>query len=118
MTGRAYMLLEGTDAKVHFIYHTADTEAARASGKMRPNSFVQLGQRARRLTVSDLGTAHDLLTDDQYFARAVQNMIKRGELRSEPGASGWLGQYQLKLWRAATDNEHTIPQRKTQSRSR
>jgi type IV secretory pathway VirD2 relaxase len=117
-TGRAYMLVEGTDAKVHFIYHTAETEAARASGKMRPNSFVQLGHRAGRLAVSDLGNADDLLTDDQHLARKTQKMIKRGILPRETGASGWLGRYQLKLLQAAARNEHTMPQKRTQSRSR
>jgi hypothetical protein len=118
MTGRPYMLLEGTDAKVHFIYHTGETEAARASGKMRPNSFVQLGRRGNRLTVSDLGNPHDLLTDHQHFARTAQKMIKRGVLPPEPGAGGWLGQYQQKLWQAATGNEPTMPKKRTHSRSR
>ena len=38
ITGRPYMLLEGTDHKVHFIYHTPAMEDARHHGKMKPNT--------------------------------------------------------------------------------
>ena len=35
--GRHYLLLEGTDAKVHLIYYTPEMEEARSRGKLRPN---------------------------------------------------------------------------------
>jgi len=35
-TGRAYMILEGTDQKVHFIWHTTEIESARRQRKLGP----------------------------------------------------------------------------------
>jgi len=55
MTGRAYMLLEGTDASVHYILHDAQLQAARHRGELRPGSFISLRRgRPRRLAVEDL----------------------------------------------------------------
>src|SRR5215472_1690136 len=44
-SGRRYLLLEGTDAKVHLIYHTDSIEQARHAGKLTVNSFVRLEKR-------------------------------------------------------------------------
>jgi hypothetical protein len=41
-TGRTFMMLEGTDAKVHCIYHTPEMVEARGRGGLRPNGFVRL----------------------------------------------------------------------------
>jgi len=41
-TGRSYMMLEGSDAKVHCIYHTPQMEEMRGRGGLRPNGFVRL----------------------------------------------------------------------------
>ena len=41
-SGRGYLTLEGTDARVHYIYYTPEIEAARNRGALRANSFVQL----------------------------------------------------------------------------
>jgi type IV secretory pathway VirD2 relaxase len=41
-TGRNYLMLEGTDAKVHFIQYTPEMEEARSRGELRVNSFVRL----------------------------------------------------------------------------
>ena len=40
-SGRQYLLLEGTDARIHFIYHTPEVSNAWGSGKLRPNAFVR-----------------------------------------------------------------------------
>jgi hypothetical protein len=45
--GRNYLMLEGTDAKVHFIEYTPEMEMLRADGGLRTNSFLRL----RRLIV-------------------------------------------------------------------
>ncbi len=39
-TGRTYMLLEGEDRKVHFIYHNGAMLKARGAGQLPPNSSV------------------------------------------------------------------------------
>jgi hypothetical protein len=40
-SGRGYLMLEGTDARVHFIDYTAEVEEARSRGELRPNSFAR-----------------------------------------------------------------------------
>jgi hypothetical protein len=42
-SGRRYLMLEGTDAKVHFIYYISEIEEARSKGELRTNSFVKCG---------------------------------------------------------------------------
>ena len=41
-SGRSYLMLEGTDARVHYVYQTPEMEAARNRGGLRTNSFVRL----------------------------------------------------------------------------
>lgn len=98
-TGRSYMLLEGTDAKVHFIYDAAETEAARAIGQMRPNAFVQLRRKAvgSPLSVLDLGDAERILKNERHLTSTVQKMVRRGILPTDIELGGWLGRYQAKL---------------------
>lgn len=43
--GRRYMLLEGTDARIHLIYYTPELEEARSRGDLGTNSFIQLRKR-------------------------------------------------------------------------
>ena len=40
--GRSYLMLEGTDGRVHYVYYTPEMEAARNRGGLRTNSFVRL----------------------------------------------------------------------------
>jgi type IV secretory pathway VirD2 relaxase len=102
-TGRSYMLLEGTDAKVHFIYHAAETEASRASGYMRPNAFVELRGKTvgGPVSVLDLGDAERILKNERHFTSTVQKMVKRGMLPTDIELGGWLGRYQATLLRTA-----------------
>jgi hypothetical protein len=41
-SGRNYLMLEGTNAKVHFIQYTPEIELHRADGGLRTNSFIRL----------------------------------------------------------------------------
>ncbi len=41
-SGRNYLLLEGTDARVHYIYYTPAMEAARNRGGLKTNAFIRL----------------------------------------------------------------------------
>jgi hypothetical protein len=41
-SGRGYLMLEGTDARVYYIYCTPEMEAARNSGGLRTNVFIRL----------------------------------------------------------------------------
>jgi type IV secretory pathway VirD2 relaxase len=108
-TGRNFLMLEGTDAKVHFIRYTAEMEEARSRGELRTNSFVRL----RKLPVDggliadviDLGDAETLLNNPRHFDEAVRQMLKRGIAPTEDGWGGWLGRYQAALCRTARGTE-------------
>lgn len=106
-TGRNYLLLEGTDAKVHFIYHTAEIEAARTGGQLRPNSFARLHRIARASSSSfdviDLGNAEQLLRNSRHLRDTAQRLIRRGIVPRENGWGGWLGRYQRALSRTADE---------------
>jgi hypothetical protein len=108
-TGRGYLMLEGTDAKVHFIQYTPGMEQARSRGEMKINSFIRLrklfvGER-EMLEVNDLGDAETLLTDPRHFRDAAHDCIKRGVEPTEDGWGGWLGRYQAALCSTTRDIE-------------
>src|SRR5260221_11931833 len=60
-TGKRYMLVEGTDAKVHLIYHTSAIEEARKQGKLAVDNFIRIEKRFAKkkptLHADDLGDA-------------------------------------------------------------
>jgi type IV secretory pathway VirD2 relaxase len=47
-SGRNYLMLEGTDAKVYFVYYTREMEQARSRGELRTNSFVRCRELAEQ----------------------------------------------------------------------
>jgi len=126
-TGRNYLMLEGTDGRVHFVPYTQQIENARSRGELRTDSFVRL----RRLFVDgtptleteDFGRADDLLKNRQYFNDAAQQLQKRGIIPIEDGWSGWLGKYQAALHEAAArvegkEREVTKPKERRRDRDR
>jgi type IV secretory pathway VirD2 relaxase len=100
-TGKRYMLIEGTDAKVHLIYHTVAIEDARAEGKLRVDNFVRIEKRFANkkptLHVDDLGDANALLQNSTHFQKEADLLLRRGVHEVQPSWGGWLGQYQTKL---------------------
>ena len=116
-SGRQYLLLEGTDARIHFIYHTAEVSNARGNGKLRPNAFI----RFRRLTgangrpvadISDLGDAERLLRNKGHFRTIINGMNQYRAPLSEQLWSGWLGRYN-----AAIERVRAAPTRRQRSAS-
>ena len=107
-SGRRYLLLEGTDAKVHLIYHTDSIEDARRAGKLAVNSFVRLekrfAQRTPHIAISDHGDANALLENQVFFKKQAQSSLRRGILEEQNTWGGWLGQYYATL-RAAIETE-------------
>ena len=105
-SGRSYLMLEGTDATIHYVQYTREMEQLRSQGGLRTNSFVRL----RRLTLADgkslldvyeLGNADTLLNSRRHFVDATRQMIKAGIVPEEGGWGGWLGKYQAKLRKTA-----------------
>jgi type IV secretory pathway VirD2 relaxase len=95
-TGRNYLMLEGTDAKVHYIQYTAEMEDARSRGELRVNSFVRLRKLAGSsiLDVADLGDAEKLLRNPHDLKETARQLLNRGIVQTEDGWGGWLGRYQ------------------------
>jgi hypothetical protein len=104
-TGRSFMMLEGTDAKVHCIYHTPQMSEARGRGGLRANRFVRLRKLFENgrplLEIDELGHCEKVLNDERLLEEARLRQIL-GELAAiEDGWGGWLGRYQAALRRAA-----------------
>ena len=96
--GRHYLLLEGTDAKVHLIYYTPEMEEARSRGKLRANSFVRLQKQFENgrpvLEIEDSGDAERVLRNKRHLGERAKSFLNRGIAPSEDGWGGWLGRYQ------------------------
>ena len=101
VSGRRYLLLEGTDAKVHLLYHTQEIEETRRVGKLAVNSFVRFEKRfADRIPyieISDYGDADALLANRGLMNRQVQSLLRQGITLDQDLWGGWLGQYHKAL---------------------
>ncbi len=106
-TGRAYMILEGTDHNVHFIWHTVEIESARHQRKLASDSFVRIDpHRSNEKTVlfiTDLGSSEQLLSNAQQIRNRAQLLVKRGIVPGENGWAGWLGRYDAYLARTVQE---------------
>jgi type IV secretory pathway VirD2 relaxase len=107
-TGRTYMLLEGTDGKVHFVPHSREMTEAWAAGRLQPNEFARLRRAGadRRLEVTGLGDAEKLLEDRRYFLSTAARLVRRGVLPELSTTSGWLGCYHQQLARVSQQIGH------------
>jgi hypothetical protein len=103
-TGRAYMILEGTDRKIHFIYHTVEIEQARYQGSLERNAFVRISGNSSGCipAFEDLGDAESLLKNKAHLKKAAGECIKRGIMPPETGC-GWLGKYEAAVSRACKE---------------
>jgi type IV secretory pathway VirD2 relaxase len=101
---RHYMLLEGTDARVHLLYYTPEMEDARSQGKLRVNNFVRLRRQFVNgqplLEIDDRGDANTVLKNKAFLSDAAQRLVKRGVIPTEEGWGGWLGAYQRAVRKA------------------
>ena len=106
---RHYMLLEGTDARVHLLYYTPEMEDARSQGKLRVNNFVRLRRQFVNgqplLEIDERGDANAILKNKAFLSNAAQGLIKRGVIQREEGWGGWLGAYQRAVRQAAMARE-------------
>ena len=121
-TGRSYLMLEGTDAKVHFINYSREIEEARSRGDLRTNSWVRLRKLsldgALTLDVKDLGNAELLLTNLRHLGEEARELLKRGIMPTEDGWGGWLGKYQAALCKTAREIEERKERNMARARRR
>ena len=111
--GVPYLLLEGTDAKVHYLYHDKAIDEARRAGKMQPGSFVEIerrfaegedGRKHAQIVVIDKGSAEALLTNQKHLAtEALRSAVKQPELPKPGNFGGWLGRYHQAVAHRATE---------------
>ncbi|MGO9010155.1 MAG: DUF3363 domain-containing protein [Bryobacteraceae bacterium] len=125
-SGRNYLMLEGTDARVYFINYSREMEDARSRGELRTNSFVRLRELSVNgtptLDVNDLGDAERLLTNRSHLGEKAREQIKRGTTPTEDGWGGWLGKYQAALCKTTREieerKERNLPRAQDRKRSR
>jgi hypothetical protein len=100
-SGRRYLLLEGTDAKVHLLYHTPEIEEARCAGRLAVNNFVRLekrfADRIPHLQIFDHGSADALLANPALMNKQAQTLLRQGATPDQGPWGGWLGQYHKAL---------------------
>jgi len=108
-TGRSFMMLEGTDARVHCMYHTREMDEARSRGGLRTNTFVRLSKRFVNgrpvLDLEELGHSEKILRDRRHIEEAAERLIRGGKTPAEEGWDGWLGRYQSVVREAAVELE-------------
>jgi type IV secretory pathway VirD2 relaxase len=101
ISDRPHALIEGVDGVVYYVPHDPVISEARANGKLKPNSFVQLrtasvgGQPVR--IVEDLGDADQILSNRAYFMRTIRRVLQCGIAEDQQPWSGWLGRYHSAL---------------------
>jgi type IV secretory pathway VirD2 relaxase len=115
-SGRTYLMLEGTDARVHYIYYTPEMDVARNRGGLQTNSFVRLQNQFSdgdaALEIEELGDSESILRDRRYLRDKAQRLIRRGIMPQEDGWGGWLGRYQKALNAAAAiESQRTAKER-------
>lgn len=105
--GRHYLLLEGTDAKVHLIYYTPEMEEARSRGKLRANSFVRLQRQFKDgrpvLEIEDFGDAERLLKNKRHLAGRAKQLRSDAFVPVGDAWGGWLGRYHAALTETAIE---------------
>jgi hypothetical protein len=105
VSDQPYVLVEGVDGVVYYLPHDSAIAAARANGKLKPNSFAEFrsidssGGSAR--TVEDFGDADEILSSRNYLKGTVRRLIQRGILQDQNEWSGWLGRYHVAVRREA-----------------
>jgi type IV secretory pathway VirD2 relaxase len=113
-TGRNYLMLEGIDAKVHFIQYTPEMEEARSRGGLGTNSFVRLKRFGTSIDIEDLGDAEKLLKNSRHLRGTVHESLNHRIIPTEDGWGGWLGRYQT----AIRETLREIEERKTLDQTR
>jgi type IV secretory pathway VirD2 relaxase len=111
--GAPYLLLEGTDAKLHYLYHDDSIQRARAAGQLKTGHFVELerrfvegpdGRKRAQTIVADKGHADALLSDQKHLAQvAIRDTLRMQALPTESNLGGWLGRYHAAVAKKARD---------------
>lgn len=97
-SGKRYLMLEATNARVYYVPYTRRMDEIRSQGDLKPNSFVRLrtvkANRRIAVEIEDLGSAESILTNRQHLREKVERLGSLGVTPENDGWSGWLGRYQ------------------------
>ena len=107
--GRSYLMLEATDARVHYVRYTPEMQEARSRGGLRTNSFIRLRKLFSEgrpvLEIDDLGDSESILRNKRHLRETAQHLMRKRVVPQDDGWNGWLGRYQKALKEAATTLE-------------
>jgi hypothetical protein len=82
-------MLEGTDAKIHFVQYTPEMELLRGSGGLRTNSFVHIRKLPVHgeptLDVQELGDSDTLLANRHLLEEKARALVKIEVLPTQDG---------------------------------
>ncbi len=100
-SGKRFLMLEATSARVCYIPYTPEMEEIRARGGLKTNSFIQLRRLTDdervRIEIEDFGHSELLLTNRRLLRTKVEDLRSQGVHPTEDGWGGWLGRYQRAL---------------------
>jgi type IV secretory pathway VirD2 relaxase len=122
-SGKRFMMLESTSAKVLFIEYTPEMDSIRGRGGLKANSFLRLrsvSENGRiRAEVEDFGHAEAILTNRTMLREKIHALRETGLGPAEEGWGGWLGRYQRALCeieaeRSSTGKSQQIDRKKHQ----
>jgi len=106
-SGKNYLLLESTAAKVYYVPYTREMEERRSLGGLSANSFVRLrklpGDGRLRIEIEDFGYAEAILTNRGLLREKLEVLRRQGAHPTDDGWGGWLGRYQRALCEVETD---------------
>jgi len=110
-SGKRFMMLESTSAKVLYIEYTPEMEGIRGRGGMKTNSFLRLrsvSENGRvRVEVEDLGHAEAMLTNRTMLREKIHDLRETGLGPADEGWGGWLGRYQRALCEIEAERSST-----------
>jgi hypothetical protein len=106
-SGKSYLLLESTAAKVYHIPYTREMEETRSLGGLKTNSFVRLRKLSTdgrlRIEIGDFGNAEAVLSNRLLLLEKAETLRQQGVRPTEEGWGGWLGRYQKALCEVEAD---------------
>jgi hypothetical protein len=101
-SGKRFMMLESTSAKVLYIEYTPEMDVIRGRGGLKTNSFLRFRTRPEGgrlgIEIDDFGSAEAVLSNRRLLRGKVDELHGSGLEVTQDGWGGWLGRFQRTLW--------------------
>lgn len=109
LTGKRFLMMESTSAKILYIPYTSEMDEIRSRGGLKADSFIRMRRRSAMgllgVEIEDFGNAEAVLTNRNLLAEKRQELQKQGIEPTEDGWGGWLGKYQRALCATEADRD-------------